>query len=60
MFQLTASPAVHNDVIEAKTALDAKTLGDARSPQPICAADDAADSVEDAGRVHIGGGMMHF
>ena len=60
MSQLTALPAMHNDVVETDTALDANILGDARSPQPICDADDAADSVEDAGRVHIGGGMMHF
>lgn len=60
MSPLTASPAVHNDVVETETALDANTLGGACSLQPVCAADDAADSVEDAGRVHIGGGMMHF
>ena len=60
MSQFTASPAVHDNVVETETALDANTPGDARSPQPLCAADDAANSVEDAGRVHIGGGMMHF
>ena len=60
MSPLTASPAVYNDVVEAETTPDANALGHTCSPQPICAADDTADSVEDAGRVHIGGGMMHF
>lgn len=60
MSQLTVSPAVHNDAVETDTAVDANILGSARSPQSVCDADDAADSVEDAGRVHIGGGMMHF
>lgn len=60
MPQLTASPAVHNDAVETDMALDADTLGHARFLQPIRAAEDAVDSVEDAGRVHIGGGMMHF
>lgn len=60
MSQLTAPPAVHNGAAETDATFDADTLGNARSPQPASAADDAADGTEDAGRVHIGGGMMHF
>ena len=59
MSRPTVSPAVHDDVAEAGLTPAADTLGN-RSPQPASAADNAADSIEDAGRVHIGGGMMHF
>ena len=59
MPQLTASPIAQDDVVQDDLAPDAATWDNAGAAQPI-AAEEAADSIEDAGRVHIGGGMMHF
>lgn len=59
MPQLTASPNAQDDAAQADLAFGAATPDNADTVQPIAAAE-AADSIEDAGRVHIGGGMMHF
>ena len=60
MPQLTASSVAQDDIAQDDLAPDAATPDKAGAAQPMFIADEGADSIEDAGRVHIGGGMMHF